>query len=51
MDSVNIKEVYFNEYCNKCKFEKEDEDHPSCRECLTVPAVENSHKPIKFEPK
>lgn len=51
MDSQNIKEVYFNEYCNKCEYEKESEDHIACRECLSVPARENSHKPEKFIPK
>lgn len=48
MENDNKKEVYFHEYCNKCKFEKLKEEEEPCNECLHVPAREYSHKPEKF---
>lgn len=47
------KEVYFAEWCKKCKYYKADEehlnpDHP-CWECLDEPVNIDSHKPIRFE--
>lgn len=50
MDIID-KEVYFNEYCKKCKHEKLPEDETPCDECLTYPFNVESHKPIKFEEK
>ena len=51
MNADSYKEVYFNEYCSKCKHEKvKDEDDP-CAECLEEPVNVNSHKPVKFEEK
>ena len=45
----HLKEVYFNEHCAKCKYEKVKETDDPCNECLSVPAMENTHKPDKFE--
>lgn len=46
-----LKEVYFSEWCSKCKhFEKKEEEEP-CDECLEHPGREYSHKPEKFEAK
>ena len=45
----NYKEVYFNEYCNKCIYEETKEKEDPCHECLATPAIEGSHKPLKFE--
>lgn len=45
----NYKEVYFHQYCPKCKFKDVDEVEDPCNECLTMFARENSHKPEKFE--
>ena len=46
-----FKEVYFDEYCKKCKHcELEDLEDP-CNECLTSPVNLYSHKPVKFEEK
>lgn len=45
------KEVYFFEYCKKCKHCGTDATEEPCNECLTNPMREYSHKPIKFEPK
>lgn len=47
----DLKEVYFYEYCHKCKNEKVPENSEPCDECLGFPGRINSHKPEKFEPK
>lgn len=49
MESYNNKEVYFHEYCPKCKHRKKDESDDICNECLAQGYNINSHKPIKFE--
>lgn len=43
------KEVYFNEYCHKCKYEEVTDTEEPCNECLTCGAREDSHKPINFK--
>lgn len=43
------KEVYFYEYCEKCKFKNTKETELPCDECLTHPVNQNSHKPINFK--
>lgn len=45
------KEVYFNEYCPKCKWSKLPEDKDPCDICLENPSNEWSHKPVYFEEK
>lgn len=45
------KEVFFKEYCPKCKNEEVDENMKPCEECLSNPVNEHSHKPVKFEEK
>lgn len=57
MDSINMKEVFFNVYCPTCKYKDikdtdiytDDAKEEPCNECLTVPAREYSHKPINWE--
>lgn len=44
------KEVYFYEYCEKCKYKNVDDVKDPCNECLDEPANLYSHKPVKFEP-
>lgn len=46
-----LKEVYFNEYCSKCKHEKIEETEDPCDDCLANPANVNSHKPVRFKEK
>ena len=46
-----IKEVYFDQYCSKCLFEKKPEDEDPCNECLYNPGNEDSHKPVNFKEK
>lgn len=45
------KEVYFGEYCKKCKYEKLEENDSPCDECMDEPMNLYSHKPVKFEEK
>lgn len=47
----NIKEVYYDGYCQTCKHEKESEASDACNECLNTPGRQYSHKPIKWEEK
>lgn len=42
------KEVYFNEYCETCKFKDMKENEEPCAECLSYPANVYSHKPINY---
>lgn len=43
------KIVYFEDYCQKCKYVNKKVDEEPCYECIGVAAREYSHKPIKFE--
>ena len=50
MENVdNMKEVLFSEYCPKCMHQKVEESENPCAECLSEPARQFSHKPVKFE--
>lgn len=48
-ETGNIKEVYFGNYCGRCKFKKVPENQEPCEECLSTPGRQDSHKPLKFE--
>lgn len=43
-----MKEVYFNEYCPKCRYADKQEAEDPCYDCLTEPAMQYSHKPACF---
>ena len=47
------EEVYFHDYCPKCKHLKVDDtkSEEPCNECLDNPVNLYSHKPINFESK
>lgn len=47
----HLKEVYFGEYCKRCKHRNTKEYESPCDECLSVPGREDSHKPLYFETK
>lgn len=47
----NYKEVYFEQYCYKCKWLDSDPAEDPCDTCLGTPANIDSHKPINFEEK
>lgn len=44
------KEVYFHQYCNKCKHFGDDESSDICNDCLASPSNEDSHKPVNYKP-
>ena len=46
---IEMKEVYFNEYCNKCMYKDIREEDEPCSECVETSAREESHKPILFK--
>lgn len=43
------KEVFFNEYCDKCEFKDVDQGENPCNECLDNPSNLYSHKPVNFK--
>ena len=45
------KEVYFDQYCETCKHEKQPEKEWVCDECLHNPINLYSHKPVNWEEK
>jgi hypothetical protein len=45
----NDKEVYFHEWCKKCKYGPLQEHDDPCEECITHPSNENSHRPVNFK--
>lgn len=51
MDQQAYKEVYFHEYCKKCRHEKLEETEAPCDECLNEPLNLNSHRPVRYEEK
>lgn len=51
MINYEYKEVYFHEYCKKCKHEDVKDTKDPCNECLDNPTNLYSHKPVKFEEK
>lgn len=46
-----LKEVYFVEWCPKCKFEEVPGIDDPCNDCLTNAVNEDSHKPINYKEK
>lgn len=51
MDNQAYKEVYFHEYCKKCKHKKLKDHESPCNECLNEPLNLNTHRPVKYEEK
>lgn len=45
----DYKEVYFHEYCEKCKHWKLKDNEYPCDECLDEPINLYSHKPVRWE--
>ena len=45
------KEVYFDQYCKTCRYEKRSEDKDPCFDCLNEPVNVYSHKPVNYEEK
>lgn len=51
MQDTDYKEVFFNQYCKKCKYGLIPENQEPCSECLEEPINQHSHKPVKYEEK
>lgn len=51
MDHQAYKEVYFDQYCKKCKYKDVKENEEPCDECISEPTNLNSHKPVKYTEK
>lgn len=43
--------VFFDQYCENCKYEKLEESDYPCDECLEHPVNFGSHKPVRYENK
>ena len=43
------QEVYFHEWCSKCKYRDLAERELPCNDCLAEPSNEDSHKPVYFK--
>lgn len=43
------KEVYFHEYCEKCKHKDVNDVDEPCNECLDTPINLYSHKPVNYK--
>jgi hypothetical protein len=46
-----MKEVYFDQYCKTCVHKDVKEEDEPCFACLDEPMNQNSHKPVKYEPR
>ena len=51
MNNDGYKEVYYHEYCTKCKHCKKGEITDQCDKCLSEPTNLHTHKPVYFEEK
>lgn len=51
MDNLGYKEVYFHEYCQKCKNRNVPDTEEPCDECLSEPINMYTHEPVKYEKK
>ena len=49
MHENEYQEVYFHDYCEKCKHKDLKEVKDPCHECLSNPVNLFTHKPVKFE--
>lgn len=48
---IIYKEVYFDKYCEKCKFFSLKDYEEPCNECLDTPFNEYTSKPVKWKEK
>lgn len=51
MDDENYMEVFFDQYCKTCRYEKLEDFLDPCNQCLDIYANLNSHKPVFWEEK
>lgn len=48
---TKYKEVYFDVWCKRCKYEKQSESEEPCDKCLDRPLNVNSHRPVYYTKK
>lgn len=51
MRDDDMREVYFDQYCETCKHRDTKEFEDPCNECLSNPTNLYSHKPVRYEEK
>ena len=51
MENIVDKEVRFDLYCKKCKYEKKKETEEPCDQCLENPSNAHTDKPTNWEEK
>ena len=51
MENEAYKEVYFDQYCKTCEYEKCKEEENPCDDCLNEPVNLYSHKPVMWKAK
>lgn len=49
MQTNDMKEVWFDVYCQVCKYKTKPEDDKTCDRCLHETVNKYSHKPVKYE--
>lgn len=49
MLSNDKKEVYFEVYCETCKYKDTKETEDPCNDCLAYPYNINSHRPVLYK--
>jgi hypothetical protein len=49
--SDDYKEVYYNEYCPKCRYYEKGKIDDRCDKCLSEPVNLHTHRPVNFEEK
>ena len=47
----DYKEVFFDQYCKTCQYEKLDEKMDPCNECMDYGYNAESNKPVMWEEK
>ena len=48
-NTYDDKEVFFDEYCETCKYRSKQEYEEPCATCLDNPVNLNSHKPTEWK--
>ncbi len=43
------KEVYYNYFCQSCRYQKKTEGEDPCNDCLNQPWNIDTHKPVNYK--
>ena len=49
MGDPELKEVRFNKYCKKCRWDDRNEVYDPCNDCLEISMREGTEKPYYYE--